>query len=98
VHARYRPGQLREHRDAGIERLANLLEIEAAGLDHAGHAEDDRAVAVHAMKDAVLAVLQRLGEQRLQQLRTFDTLRRAREPQREDLAPLDTARLRSFAG
>ena len=69
MHARHRSGQLREQRDAGIVHLAHLLEVERAGLDHARDAEDAAAVGVQAMEDVVLAVLQRLGLQRLQQLR-----------------------------
>jgi hypothetical protein len=40
----------------------------------------------------------KFGKQRLLQLRALDALGREREPQRQDLAPLDATRLRSFAG
>jgi hypothetical protein len=52
---------------------------------------------MQAMEDVVLAVLQGLGQQRLQQLRTLDSLWRHREPQRQNLASLDAPGLRSFA-
>src|SRR4026209_1931406 len=68
MHARHRSRQLREHRDAGEKRLAHLLQIERAGLDHAGNAEDDAAVGVQPMEDAVLAVLQGFREQSFEKL------------------------------